>query len=279
LRDQNGYWDANKERRRRGGRQDCHGAAAGIIVILALPATALLGKVSRCAESASFELRPEFKVFSAAMLNAEAGTHPVPSDPRELEASLRAGERCWRRFPYLAERYGERGLRFTRSDSAWLATLTRHEPPVVHQQVRWLRDVLATRGVPSVLLQTHLEILSDALGDAVPADRAAHDRLRQAAAGLRDARQAHIADAQATALSDRFTAAAGAEWCARLPQTPLLLVSAVADECDGCLGAAAALGDWLSDGRRFPPAWIAAVAAALAQARAAADAGAPRVGT
>ncbi len=225
------------------------------------------------------QVATEFWVFSAAMINAEAGLHPVPADPRELDASLRAADLCWRRFPYLAERYGERGERFTRSDTAWLATLIRLDPPVVTGQVCWLRVFLATRGIPSIILQTQLDILSDELDAAVPTDHALHGKLRQAADELRDARQVHIPQPQVAALSDAFDAATEASWRARLPHTELLLASAVVDEIDGSPGAVATLGGWLTNRQRFQAGWIAAVDATLSQARAEAGAHTQRVQT
>lgn len=204
------------------------------------------------------------------MLNAEAGTHPVPSDPREWDAALRAGDLCWRRFPYLAERFGKRGLRFARSDSAWLATLTRLDPPVVSEQVAWLRGILATRGIPSVVMQTHLEILCDELAAALPAGRVAHGRLREAAVGLAAARRAHVAEAPLAALAAEFAAATGERWRTRLPHTPVLLAAALADELDGSVGAVRSLVGWLTEPQRFPPAWRSAVETALGRACAAA---------
>jgi hypothetical protein len=88
-------------------------------------------------------------------LNPEAGSHPIPSDPRELQAAVRAGERCWQRFPYFSQRYGHRGEKFTSSDSAWLVTLVEYDQARVHQQVAWLGQVLAARGMPRLLLETH----------------------------------------------------------------------------------------------------------------------------
>ncbi len=206
------------------------------------------------------------------MLNAEAGAHPVPSEPPKLQASLRAADACWRRFPYLAERYGDRGHRFTRSDSAWLATLTQPDMPDVMAQIRWLREMLATRGIPSVILQTQLEILCDELDAAAPEGHATHATLRRAAEDLHEARRSHISDAQTAALTACFEAAAEACWRVRLPHTPLLLVSAVADEMDGSPGATESLGGWLTDRTRFPASWITAVEATLSQARMAAGA-------
>jgi hypothetical protein len=185
-----------------------------------------------------------------------------------MQAALRAADICWFRFPYLADRYGPRGLRFARSDSAWLATLAGLGVPCATGQVFWLRGVLATRGVPSAILQAHLEILCGELDAAVPEDRTAHAALRLAAGDLCVARRAHIPDAAAAALSDEFDGKAGAEWISRYPGTAHLLVSAVADETDGSVGAIGSLALWMTDAQRFPPSWIAAVETALSQASA-----------
>ena len=97
-------------------------------------------------------------------LNAEAGDHLVPQDQNLLQAALRAGERCWLEFPYLGARYGERGLRFTDSDSAWLATLAERTATDAIDQVLWLGRILARRGLPRLLLERQLALLIEELG-------------------------------------------------------------------------------------------------------------------
>ncbi|MEI8029390.1 MAG: biliverdin-producing heme oxygenase [Comamonadaceae bacterium] len=72
---------------------------------------------------ALYPFQPESKTYLVTSINPEAGRHPVPADARELQASIRAGDICWERFPYFEQRYGERGRRFARSDAAWQATL------------------------------------------------------------------------------------------------------------------------------------------------------------
>ncbi|HEY6880780.1 MAG TPA: biliverdin-producing heme oxygenase, partial [Polyangiales bacterium] len=94
-----------------------------------------------------------------APLNVEAGTHAIPRDVREVQAALSAGEQSFRRWSYYGARYGERGLRFTRSDSCWLVTLARHEGDAALRHLRWLARVLAARGMPTLLLEQHLELL------------------------------------------------------------------------------------------------------------------------
>ena len=56
-------------------------------------------------------------------LNPSAGDVPLPEDQREIDAALRAGPITHRIFPYFDWRYGDRGRKFTESDSAWPAWL------------------------------------------------------------------------------------------------------------------------------------------------------------
>ncbi len=216
---------------------------------------------------ALYPFQSESKAYLAASINPEAGRHPVPVDVREVQASIRAGDICWRRFPYFAARYGERGLGFARSDAAWQATLYPYPPSQVLQQVQWLGRVLAARGMPTLLLQVQLEILVEELAAAIPERRADYEKLLPAAAALHAARSRFLTDAQAQDLAAAFDLAVGPEWRARFPQTGSLLSAAVADECGGCEKAVESVRTWMTDVRQFPAAWIDAVEGTLAQAR------------
>ncbi len=200
-------------------------------------------------------------------LNPEAGAHAVCGDPRELHAALHAGARSWQRFPYYEQRYGERGQRFTRSDSAWLVSLAVHGPAVVDKQITWLGLVLASRGMPRWLLELHLEVLHTELLAAIPGREELYAPLRGAAELLRAQRQAQIDEAVLVALSTAFAQQVGAEWNARLPETGALLVAAVADEKAGITRAVPSLADWMTDPSRFPSRWIDAVHSTLERAR------------
>ncbi|MEZ4239145.1 MAG: hypothetical protein R3F59_23930 [Myxococcota bacterium] len=142
-------------------------------------------------------------------LNPEAGAHPITADPRALRAALRAGERTWHAFPYYALRYGERGHRYMRSDSGWLARIAEDDDGTVLRQVWWLGGLLASRGMPRCLLAAHLEHLADALDDAAAGPRARHDRLRRGALALHDARQRWVSDAVSDAIDAAFDARVG----------------------------------------------------------------------
>lgn len=209
---------------------------------------------------------------TATAINGEAGQHPVPTDPRELQAAMLAGHQCWARFPYYALRYGERGERFARSDAAWQATLCHYPPDEIEQQVRWLARVLAARGMPSMLLQVQLEMLVVALSQAVPDQQALYKCLLPAAEALRQGRLQHLSEAQTQELIGRFEQAVGPVLTAACPDAALLLCAAVADECEGLPRAVESLHHWLADPARFPPHWIAAVDEVLAAARTAAAA-------
>jgi hypothetical protein len=114
-----------------------------------------------------------------AALNPGAGRHGLPSDPREVQATLRAGHHTWERFPYYARRYGERGQRFTGSGSAGLGTLAAYPQEVVDREVRWLGALPVPRGMPRWLLASHLETLHAELVAAVPALRPTGDCSRR----------------------------------------------------------------------------------------------------
>ena len=220
---------------------------------------------------ALYPVRQEALPTLVTSLNPEAGSHPIPSDPRELQAAVRAGQRCWARFPYFPQRYGHRGEKFASSDSAWLVTLADYDPPQVQQQVTWLGQVLAARGMPRWLLETHLELLYEELTAAVPEKQAAYQKLWNAACQLAETRRRHVDEALSRKLADRFDAAVGREWSERLPGTGALLAAAVADERAGVQNAVESLESWLTDATRFPAPWIRAVREVLQEARDAAQ--------
>ena len=216
---------------------------------------------------ALYPVHPEALRTLVTSLNPEAGSHPIPSDPRELQAAARAGERCWQRFPYFPERYGHRGEKFASSDSAWLVTLAEYDQARVDQQVAWLGQVLAARGMPRWLLETHLELLYEELTIAVPEKQLAYQKLLNAARQLADTRRQHLGEALSRRLAERFDAAVGRELSERLPGTGALLAAAVADERAGVQNAVESLESWLTDATRFPPPWILAVRAVIQEAR------------
>ncbi|MDP8923358.1 MAG: hypothetical protein M3O34_10845 [Chloroflexota bacterium] len=201
-------------------------------------------------------------------LNPEAGFHRIPNDPREIRAALRAGEWTWRRFPYYEQRYGERGRRFTRSDSAWIVTLAEYPVTVAEKHLRWLGTLLAARGMPRWLLETHLGALYEELVAEVPEKRAAYASLLHVARAFGDERRRYVDDVTAASLAVEFDRRVGPEWSARLPETGALLAAAVADERAGIERAVPSILEWIADPVRFPPEWVAAVHRTIDEAQA-----------
>lgn len=200
-------------------------------------------------------------------INPEAGNHPMPDDKREIQAALTASGDAWRQFGYYEQRYGDRGRRFADSSTCWLATLTRLEPASMHQEVHWLGRVLATRGMPRIMLETTLRCLHQALVQAVPDQSATYGRLLEAVERLERDRQQIISEAQCERLSRAFDQAIGPDRAAQWTNTGRLLVSAVTDETAGIAGTVAAVTDWLVDKDRIPTVWIEAVNETIAAAR------------
>jgi hypothetical protein len=208
--------------------------------------------------------------LGAGLINPSAGSYPVTSDPREVAASVAAGERSWSEFPYYEARYGDRGRLFGHSDSAWLSLVAAGPQSQVNAEVLWLGSVLSSRGMPQYLLERHLEFLHEELCAAVPEKRDVYERLRAAAQMLRDLRTAQIGEEYCGRLAAEFDERVGAEWHARFPHMGALLVSAAADERLGIGRAVPVLEEWVIDPERFPPEWIEAAQDTLRKARGAA---------
>jgi hypothetical protein len=208
--------------------------------------------------------RPE-----AAELNPHAGTYLITDDPREREASIRAGDRSVAEFPYYVERYGERGRLFGHSDSAWIARLAGTSAAELEEQIRWLGTVLSSRGMPQWLLTRHLRGLHQELCAAVPERCDTYARLLRVAEGLQSTLDARLPAEAAESLSARFDETADAAWSARLPHMGRILAAAVADESVGLSNAVDAVVSWAGDAQRFPRSWVEAVHATVAAARAA----------
>lgn len=218
---------------------------------------------------------PEPQYGPAALLNRTAGDYPVVTDPQELGAAARAGDRSFEEFPYYEARYDGRGRLFGRSDSAWLLTLCDADPRFALEQVGWLGRVLSSRGMPQWLLERHLLVLHEELARALPEQAERYAFLRSAAEWLRGVRHSHLPEERLAELEARFDALAGPEWARRLPRTGALLAAAVADERAGIGNAVDSVEAWMTSAERFPPAWIDAVRTVLDEARATPSPSAP----
>jgi hypothetical protein len=195
--------------------------------------------------------------------NPDAGMHPLPPDPLEVAASVRAAIRCTSLFPYLGMRFGDRGDAFARTDSGYLASLVPHSNEYVVVQSKWLARVLASRGMPRWLMECHLDILAEELTAALPEHHTGYAKLSHAAAALRAERQAVIPQEAFEALAAEFAAQSGD----RVANFGGLVVSAVCDESCGLEFAVPSLVGWADNDERFPADWRAALRELLDHAR------------
>lgn len=204
----------------------------------------------------------------ASAVNAEAGTHPIAAGAEELAAARAATGRSWQEFPYYASRYGERGWRFSLSDSGWLLAIASMSSSAARVQVDWLARVLAARGMPSYLLERHLTYLHEELSRAQASDPARYERLQECAAALEGERRARLPEEAFGALASDFDRAVGG--CAeRIANMGVVLVSATIDERRGLPRALESVVTWVLDASRFSVPWLDAVQRLVERTRAA----------
>jgi heme oxygenase len=206
-----------------------------------------------------FPMKKQEKNIHVTRINPEAGNHPIPDDEREIAAALAASDRTWAEFPYYEARYGSRGKRFSDSDACWLVTLTSLDHDGLEKQMDWLGRVLATRGMPLILLERILFYLYEELVKAIPDKTSAYAGLLRAADTFAKKRTACISEKQFEMLAREFDEMVGITLAKQYKNTGRLLAAAVTDEKNGIAGAVSAISDWLTATDRFPEKWITAV--------------------
>jgi hypothetical protein len=195
-----------------------------------------------------------------AEINLEAGDHAMPQDPLEIDLALRAAEVAWKKYPYLELRYGDRGKRFTDSDSCWLFTLTRARKEVaVTRALEWLRTVLTSRGLPTVILEFHLQAIKQEIGAEFTEQPDMQTRFDQFLSDREAERRRLFGDAGRSALTDAFDQRLRACTGFKVDGAAELIASAWVDEQSGIAGSIPALRDWLTNVERFSTDWIANV--------------------
>ena len=171
--------------------------------------------------------------FHICTVNPEAGNHVMPQDPKEIEVALRASSRVFQRFPYLKERYGERGERFIVSYSCWLVALIPLELKAIQESISWLRTILAKRGLPSLILESLMEDIIQFYLELIPEKKESLDCFLKVSSALKFERYRAVGKES----FDQGEEAA-------------LLASAWADEMAGIHGAFKAVESWFANGTR-----------------------------
>ncbi|MBP9887699.1 MAG: biliverdin-producing heme oxygenase [Leptospiraceae bacterium] len=197
--------------------------------------------------------------YNVTTLNPEAGRHKIPDDKLEIQAAIKAGARTWEQFPYYAWRYGLRGKQFTRSDSAWLVTLCDLDEKLIVDQIHWLGRILASRGMPQVLLSTHLENLVEELNNVHSDKKDRYHKLLTASNKLNATLNHSIEKSIREKIILEFEISIGEEWNHRLKNMGEIIVSAIVDEKLGIKNALSSVETWATDENRFPQIWIHSV--------------------
>ena len=186
------------------------------------------------------------QAIDAGVVNPSSGGYEITTDATLLRAAVRAAQGSIDAMPYYGIRYGERGSRFATTDSAWLISLaTLAESRAVHQ-VQWLSRVLAARGMPTWLLEMHLDALVSEVRSV--ADPAAVGSLPAAADALAVARRRHVDDDLIRSADDWADEALGQDL--PVPRSGALMAAAIADERSGVTRDDRVLVDWLTDPER-----------------------------
>lgn len=185
-------------------------------------------------------------------LNPEAGAHTIAQDPAELEAVRAATLRCLEDVPYLTWRFGERGRRFSDSDGAWLVSLLARPSTEMELQLRWLAQVLASRGLPRNILAHYLRLLFEELRLRLHDADGRYEPLKRAAERLTVQRQRLLDDPTLVRLSDDFEAPLGADGSQQPRGSAAIVINALIDERSGFVGARESVLSWYLKPDRFP---------------------------
>ena len=201
-------------------------------------------------------------------LNPEAGNYPISSNPLEIQAAIKAGMNCWNEFPYYEIRYGDRGRRFTVSDSAWLVTLCELSQEDVLRQIDWLAKFLSVRGMPTYTMEIQMQQLYKELTDSIPSNEQKYHRLLNIAEILKDRRKIHISESLFETCNSVFEKhflklnVSEKKFTDLKKNIGKLIASSIIDNKNG-ISDDRSLEKWLKSKEHFPDNWITAVEKAL----------------
>ncbi len=194
-------------------------------------------------------------------LNPEAGNFPIPTDPIEINCAISAGLKCWDEFPFYEKRYGERGRRFTVSDSAWLVTLSELPVDLAISQVYWLAKYLAKIGMPTITMEFQLKYLYEELSEAIPENEPKYKTLLIASNALCESRLKILEQQffeEGNLVFNSYLEDSGYS-DEILDNTGLLICSSIADLRNEFDDSVQAFKCWITDPLIFPNEWIKAV--------------------
>ncbi len=201
--------------------------------------------------------RPRDLSFHASSINPEAGSHAVPQTATEIEIAFEAGKKAWTGFPYLEERFKDRGKRFTASDSCWLVSLFPLEETAIRKNIFWLRGVLSARGLPSIILETHLKEIVSLARARLSYSPETYLGYSNVVNELRMNRLQSLSEDQWNTMANDYDRQFSECDGYKVTRPSSLVMSAWFDEMSGIRGANLAIENWFGDPSRFSARWIA----------------------
>ena len=177
-------------------------------------------------------------------VNPEAGDHSFPCDPREYSCAMKSAVKAWGSWPYLASRFGERGLRFSKSDAAWLILLAHRPWTSAIMDIEWMASMLSARGIPSIILEEQLVSLYAETGMAL--EQQQYGQLLKLADHLKHLRKSVMEDSQAEAITVQYISCLSDGAISPRVHFGKVLISALADDFLGWKGGLDNILNWAS---------------------------------
>lgn len=197
--------------------------------------------------------------------NPEAGNFSIPTNPLEINAAISSGVNIWYEYPYYEKRYGERGRRFTVSDSVWLVTLSELPEEFAINQVNWLAKFLAKRGMPTCTMELQMQEMYQNLSILIPEDESKYLIFKKCAMEIKIMRNKFINDSDFEKCNSIFEKYflefnISEQICVEMKRNVgKLIASAIVDEKNGIQEAQNSLFNWILNKDIFPENWIHAV--------------------
>ncbi len=196
--------------------------------------------------------------------NPEAGNYPIPTEPKEISAALKAGIVCWDEFPYYEFRYEERGRRFAVSDAVWLVTLCDLTINNAIAQVNWLANFLAIRGMPVYTMEFQLLALYQQLSQTLPENEKKYRTFLKISEFMKENRCKLIKEEEFEnsnkIFEDYLNSPTPELQFSKLSRNMgKLILGSILDDMNGIDESKNNLKKWLTDPLRFSVNWISAV--------------------
>jgi hypothetical protein len=167
-------------------------------------------------------------------------------------------------------RFGDRGRRFTVSDSAWLVTLCELSQEDAIRQVDWLGKFLSIRGMPTYIMEIQMQQLYKELSELIPSNEHKYHKLIKVAENIKDRREIHMNESLFETCNNIFEEHfielnVSEKKCSNLNKNiGKLIASSIIDNKNG-ISDDRSLEKWLKSKETFPDNWIAAVEKAFVE--------------